>query len=224
MPGAVTAAVQALREHPEAGMVCADAYLIDAQGIITREWKGRPFDIQQVITSEGFIRQPTVFIRRSTLAAVGLLDEKLHMSMDYDLWVRIGLRFPVVYLADIYIAQAREHSEAKSTAKIADFPNDRRRTLNKVFHDERTVQCELQRLRPTAYAAVSFTQAVLNAYVGRPGEIIRPLLRAFVESPMYVLGRPLPTAGLIARSCMPFWSGPAPAPVVAVWRRVTPDK
>lgn len=91
-PGAVRRAVAALDEHPSAGMVFSDALLIDEGSKPLRVLLASPFEIHRVIRMESFVPQPTAFIRWRALDTVGLLDERLHMVMDYDLWVRLGLR------------------------------------------------------------------------------------------------------------------------------------
>src|SRR5579883_1225991 len=70
MPGTVTTAVQALQSQPDECMVYSDALMIDEHGRQLRRLIGRPFDIRHVITSEGFVPQPTAFIRRHALDQV----------------------------------------------------------------------------------------------------------------------------------------------------------
>lgn len=216
-PGAISRAVQVLQENPSACMVYSDALLVNEHGDFVRNLRGRPFDIHNVITTEGFVPQPTVFIRRTALDSVGLLDESLHMSMDYDLWVRLGLRYPAIYLPGEHLAKVREHASAKTTAQVQKFALDRRRVLNKMFH-QADLPPSICGIRGRAYSAVSYYQASLAAYVGQPREILQPLLRATVESPRYVLERPLQTVGLLARSLIPWWTAKPSPFVVNAWR------
>src|SRR5205807_2525472 len=132
-PGAVTAAVETLLAHRTACMVCSDVLLINEHGDVLHTVTGRPFEIRKVITTEPAVGQPTVFMWRSALDSVGLLDERLHMAMDHDLWIRLGLKYPVIYLRGVCLAKARWHADAKSTAQIDKLPAERRRILNKVY-------------------------------------------------------------------------------------------
>jgi hypothetical protein len=61
-----------------------------------------------------YIAQPTVFIRRSALEAVGYYDPAFTMSMDFDLWMRIGLSFPVGYLHSAILGVMRAHADSKT--------------------------------------------------------------------------------------------------------------
>jgi glycosyltransferase involved in cell wall biosynthesis len=62
---------------------------------------------------ENFIAQPAVFWRRSFGERVGLLDESLHYTMDYDLWLRMG-RLADPCVLDQVLAQFRLHPQSKS--------------------------------------------------------------------------------------------------------------
>jgi len=204
-PGAVTAAVRALVSKPIACMVYSDSLLINGQGAPIGKRKSRPFNIREQIVTGGLVPQPTAFIKRWALDQIGLLDEQLHMVMDYEFWIRLGLRYPISYLPDIYLAKMREHPEAKSFAAVHEFPIERRLVLDKLF-SEPSVPPHIRRLRKTAYCGASFEQAVLAAYVDQPCGVWRPLLRAVIESPAYVLAeRPLDSAYLLTRGLLPWW-------------------
>ena len=212
-PGAITAAVRALLAEPAACMVYSDALFINEQGRIRKKYRALAFDIHRTIESnEGFIPQPTAFIKRDALDSVGLLDEDLHMVMDYDLWVRLGLRYPVTSLQGVCLAKVREHSSAKSTAAIDRFPLERRRVLNKIF-SRSDLPVSIRDLRSKAYGHVAFMQAVLAGRSGQPNRILSPLLRAVMGCPAFVARTPL-TYYLIARSFIPWWEG-KPSP--SVW-------
>lgn len=60
------------------------------------------------------ISQPATLIRRSAWAAVGGLDERLHMAMDYDLWWRLFKTFGPFQFVDEFLAVNREHDLTKT--------------------------------------------------------------------------------------------------------------
>ncbi|MDD5434310.1 MAG: glycosyltransferase family 2 protein [Nitrospira sp.] len=66
---------------------------------------------------EDFISQPAVWFRKSFLNEVGLLDENLHYTMDYDLWLRMGAKAEPVILND-YIASFRFYSGSKTGGEL----------------------------------------------------------------------------------------------------------
>ena len=57
--------------------------------------------------------QPSIFIRKSVLDAVGYLDESLNFSMDLDLWLRIAYKYNFKYVNELY-SNYLIHDESKS--------------------------------------------------------------------------------------------------------------
>lgn len=116
-PGAVSAIVAAFRAHPDAAVVYSDCMMVDAQGRPLGRYPARPFDLSDTLRSTiPPIPQPAAFIRRAAIERVGYLDERLHMAMDLDLWVRIALHYSLRYVPRV-LARFRVHAGAKSVAR-----------------------------------------------------------------------------------------------------------
>ena len=114
LPGAVSAAVEHFAAHPACAMVYGEGYLIDERGTVIRRFPAtEPFNLWKLVYVIDFILQQTAFFRRAALDAVGYLDESLHWGLDWDLFIRIGKRFPVEYLPPD-MANLREHRQAKT--------------------------------------------------------------------------------------------------------------
>ena len=62
------------------------------------------------------IGQPSCFFRKELLNKVGLLNEQLHLTMDYDLWLRFATKYPAGVM-DFPISNMRYHLEAKSGSR-----------------------------------------------------------------------------------------------------------
>lgn len=98
-PGAIGAAVAALRTAPETGLVYGNADFIDARGdviapctIVEPHRRGRLLDCGD------YIVQPAAFFTRQAYEATGGLDTTLNWTMDWDLWLRIDRHYAVRYL------------------------------------------------------------------------------------------------------------------------------
>lgn len=204
-PGAITAAVRTLTSNPDACMVYGDVLVVDEHGQFLRPLRGRRFDIRRQLVTEGLVPQPTAFIRRQSLDSVGLLDESLHLVMDYDLWIRLGLQYSIMYVPGSYWAKFREHTSAKSTASMARFPLERQRVLQKVFAKPH-LPSVIQELRRDACAGISLERAKLALHAGQPQLILQPLLRGVVESPSFIARAPL-AYYLFLRGMLPWWKG-----------------
>jgi len=114
--GAIRRAVASLQAHPEVAMVYSD---YDVRYETTGEIKrmtSRLKDSRTIFSDVSVcpIPQPTVFLRRSVWEEVGPLNEKLHLAMDYDLWVRVLGRHTAFYLPGASFALIRYYADAKT--------------------------------------------------------------------------------------------------------------
>ncbi|MCC6860381.1 MAG: glycosyltransferase [Bryobacterales bacterium] len=112
LPGAVAAAVQALKEHPEAGAVYGDAYHIDERGEILGPYPTEDFS-PETLRRRCFICQPAAFMRREAFERAGLLNPRLQFSLDYDLWIRMARLYPLARVSG-FLAKSRMHPENKT--------------------------------------------------------------------------------------------------------------
>ncbi len=65
-----------------------------------------------------YFYQPEVFFSKRILDKVGLLDESLYYSMDYDLWMRFSKAGAALAVVDWPFAFFRKHAEQKTTRLI----------------------------------------------------------------------------------------------------------
>mgnify|MGYP001815798006 CR=1 FL=1 len=104
-PGAVAHAVELLINNPACALVYGEGNLVTEEGeVMWRFPETVPFDLWRLANHSDYILQPTVFFRREALFACGLLDEGLNWGLDWDLWIRIGKRFPFCYTDKIQAA------------------------------------------------------------------------------------------------------------------------
>jgi len=113
-PGAVTSAVEHLTAHPKTAVVYGNAHYIDERGEVIGTYPTEDFDLDR-LAEACLICQPTAFMRRSAIDAVGMLDSTLHYCMDYDLWIRVGHHFHIDRI-DRFLANSRRYLETKSFA------------------------------------------------------------------------------------------------------------
>jgi glycosyltransferase involved in cell wall biosynthesis len=125
LPGAVSAAVAALQSSG-AGLAYGGYQALHEDGDVAFEIPPHPFDFELLLDSKNFVPQPSAFFTREAYEAVGGVDPRYHYALDYDLWLRIGRRFPVV-VVDGILSGFRFQSESKSvTAADRFYPEMRR--------------------------------------------------------------------------------------------------
>ncbi|MEH0165829.1 glycosyltransferase family 2 protein [Roseateles microcysteis] len=105
-PERLAAQLAVLRQHPEAAMVYSDAHQIDESGALL---PGSFMQAHQApvpapsgklfaaLVERNFIPAMATLIRRSAIDAVGGYDASFSYE-DYDMWLRLAARFPIVHL------------------------------------------------------------------------------------------------------------------------------
>jgi len=114
-PGAVSAAVKFLQEHPQVGLVYGDANYIDETGRVIGKFPAAQTDLRRLRRGYVHIPQQAAFFRADLWRAVGPLDVSFYFAMDYDLWVRIAKRAAVRYVPQTW-ANFRIHASGKTLA------------------------------------------------------------------------------------------------------------
>lgn len=116
LPGAVSAAVEAFKNKPDAGAVYGEGYQMDRDDRERRRFPctQKP-DLWRLVHLSDYILQQSTYFRKDVLEDVGYVDESLHYVMDWDLLIRIGLRYPLAYIPQ-YMGCIREYPEAKTFA------------------------------------------------------------------------------------------------------------
>lgn len=132
MPWAVETAVNWLAAHTDVDMVYGDCNIIDESDEVIDQYPATNFDLEEMLCGRNMIPQPAVFLRKKVVEEVGYLDTHLHRTMDYDLWLRIGLKCKVIYIRQL-LACFRIHPQMKGIRERHKFAEDRLYSLNKLF-------------------------------------------------------------------------------------------
>ena len=115
-PGAVSAAVAALTSRPDAAAIYGEANFIDENGRVIGRFPAAQTDLPRLRRGYVYVPQQATFFRGDLWRAIGPLDPSFYFAMDYDLWVRLAGRGPLVYLPGQVWANFRLHSGAKTIA------------------------------------------------------------------------------------------------------------
>lgn len=98
--------VEFMEAHPDCGLVFSGNYEIDAESERTRssdmvlaDGVYEPKTFVPILLRRNVIGMPTVLVRRSAYEAVGPAFDEETVSYDFEMWLRLAIRFPVGYLA-----------------------------------------------------------------------------------------------------------------------------
>lgn len=122
-PGALLAAGRYFADHPHAAWLTGKCTIIDPEGREIRKWitayknfwlRFHSYSVLQVLND---ISQPATFWRRSVVEELGMLDEELTYTMDYEYWLRIG-RAHKLHVLRRPLAFFRLHPASKSGSRF----------------------------------------------------------------------------------------------------------
>lgn len=116
LPNKLERQMKALEQFPDAGLIYSLAYMIGPEGELLRNGEpigkaiSNPQRVFEELVLESCIPTLTVVVRRRCIEEVGLFDESLKALSDWDLWLRIAAKWPVVCVAEP-LAMHRVHEQ-----------------------------------------------------------------------------------------------------------------
>lgn len=116
LPGAISAAVAALQQNRQAGLVYGDVKHIDADSKVTGEDVQGGFDLAAYLGRFMYIPQPGTCFTRAALAASSGWRAAYSYAADADFWMQIVTRFPVCKL-NCFVTAYRYHPDQRDTQK-----------------------------------------------------------------------------------------------------------
>lgn len=117
-PTAIARLMDAFDAESEVDIAYGNGLRVDAEGNDLGPYDARPIArVEDIIThGASFVLQPALVFRRQLFLDVGGVDEELHYTMDYELWIRMFAAARKTRYVPAVIACARYHNDAKSIA------------------------------------------------------------------------------------------------------------
>ena len=135
LPQTISMAVESFQSHPDVGMVYSNCLEIDSRNEVLGVRRVGQYDLIELLTLK-IIPQPTVFVRRSIVMALGGLNQCMHYLFDHDLWVRVASVAPILYQNQIWAA-ARFHGDSKNSKQWSCFSQEANSLLKRASTDPR---------------------------------------------------------------------------------------
>jgi glycosyltransferase involved in cell wall biosynthesis len=118
LPNKLERQIHAFEQFPKAGLAYSKAYMINSEGDLINEGEslGRPIaDSQHAF--DGLLRDNsipalTAMFRRVCVDEVGFFNESLKALSDWDLWIRISAKWPVIFIPESLAAYRVHESNA----------------------------------------------------------------------------------------------------------------
>lgn len=202
MPHAVTWGIDQLRKYPKVGVIYGDAYIIDEDGEVTDIYKAHNYDFEKLLCVELVPPAQAAFIRRSALKKVGFwADATLDTCPDYEMWVRIALRFPMKHVWGV-VTKYRHYQTPQLDSKMPRmtkrFIAAKREVMDRLFNSL-VIPREIKKLRRRAYAGLDLWASQVAFNMKDPKIGVFYLLRSFARRPnINTLGRIYDTFRMLA--------------------------
>ncbi|MGD0053279.1 MAG: glycosyltransferase [Vulcanimicrobiaceae bacterium] len=117
-PDGIALLVEALAADPAVAAAYGDAVHIDAADALIAPYPARAFDAAALL-EECYICQPAAMVRRAAFEAIGGMDPRLDVALDYDFWIRLS-REQTLRKVDGLIAGSRMHRGNKTLSRRGD--------------------------------------------------------------------------------------------------------
>jgi len=185
LPGAVSAAVKAFEENPEALLLYGNMLAVDEDGRTFNTLNYKPLTLEDLLCFQ-IIGQPAVFMRGSALQDLRL-DPTLHFMLDHRLWIQLAQRGKILYIPQTWAA-ARYHPAAKNRAQAVEFGRDAFRILDWAKQDQ-SLAPFMTRVWRRALASAHRVDARYLLDGGQPAAALSAWIKALFIHPPTALAR-----------------------------------
>lgn len=165
--GAFFVVANAFVKQPHSTVIYGKIDIIDTNTSIISHKKSHRFDLEKLYFSD-YIPQPASFINTEAIKKIGLLDERFHYVMDYDLWIRLGNGKGLMQYIPATLACFRLHNSSKSVSQQEAFCPERFMLFDKSLKSD-TLNTPLVEI---AYSRM-FESLILCNLFKKPQKILR---------------------------------------------------
>lgn len=119
-PNALHRVAEFFKDNPNEIGVVGNINLVNQKGEFVRKVKGEAYQYTDMVNVKRGVTQPSTFIKTEVFNKIGYLDESLHYTMDFDLFLRVSSIKTIPYI-NFSLADFRLQSQAKTTNGLAEF-------------------------------------------------------------------------------------------------------
>jgi glycosyltransferase involved in cell wall biosynthesis len=166
-PNALQVVAETFVRNPEIGLVYGRCLVIDEHSAVIRERRVRAATLAEILRWSPSIPQPTMFVRRAAVEAVGFLNPDLHYTMDYDLAIRVGLKYRMQFIPQV-LANMRDHPAAKTAVAPLKHVEEGIEVARAFF--ARDLPLEIAALKNETLASLYLRQARVRCRTGETAE------------------------------------------------------
>lgn len=184
LPHACSWAVRNMVRNPKAAVIYGDEYIIDERGSTIKTFTSEQYSFVRLLCNELVPPAEAAFIRRSAFEKIGFyLDESLSNSADYELWIRLALKFSLRHVSGL-VSKFRWHSKSASRSPqlISGFVEDKKLVMDRIFKSPQTTKT-IKDLKKRAYEGLYFWAAQMQVDSGDNNDALKYIAKALLVNP-----------------------------------------
>ncbi|HQB53441.1 MAG TPA: glycosyltransferase family 2 protein [Bacteroidales bacterium] len=186
LSGAFSIIAETFLHYHDARVFCGIGEIRDISGdVLFSKKQPSHFDPYAMLSACGGVPlQPSVFLNRRVLDEVGYLNEDLHYTMDWEYWIRIGLKYPrqCFISIDKPLSVNREWVETKTNTGWKMICKEHRQVMDMLFAAFPDNEA-LQNIKDQAYRSSYLKEADLALKNRDIGRTLKSILRAWLIKP-----------------------------------------
>ena len=124
-------------KYKDTDMIYGDCNIIDERGNFIKNAPTQEFCINSLVTNKWFIPQQSTFIKRKVYEGIGELNEKLHLVMDWEYWLRIALNNCKIKYYPELLSNFRVYAYAKTSSQSVLSGKEKLFVLNSIYKNKR---------------------------------------------------------------------------------------
>lgn len=182
-PGTLRRIADLFSQSKDIAMIYGDIIHIDEASRFIEFHKTGEVNIRKYLMAGDFyLPQPSVFFLREVIDTIGYFDEKLHLAMDYDYWLKIIMKYKTRY-EHFTFSRARIYPAAKSSSLDYKYFDE----LLGIYQSLFAQYPELEPLRNDVFGYVYFVGALTFMRRHYFGKAIKNFRIAVAIDPRYLV-------------------------------------
>jgi glycosyltransferase involved in cell wall biosynthesis len=178
-------------KNPDVMVLWGGISIVDEHGTVLRVKQPKPLSAVDLLLFKDVPGQAAAFLRRSVFEELGGPRVDLHYVMDWELWLRITLRYPAsaIGLMPEVLAGATEWGGAKTTIAATKDIDEVRLVLREVY-ERNDLTPEVRAAEEKAYARSWWRQSKAELQMGQRRNALYSLVRSvWTSAPTVGVGR-----------------------------------
>ncbi len=146
--------------YPSMAVIYGDVFIINDKGEIKKTAHGGEYDFHKLFCVELVPPAQAAFIKRSYFEKVGFrADKNLDTCPDFEMWTRIGLRFPMMHIPEVISKyRAYDHLDSHDSRSAERFYHAKKLVIDRILDNPKTPH-SIKKLRKRAYTGLSLWAA-----------------------------------------------------------------